>query len=227
MKKQTTAVASIKDSGTANLIQLAIEKGTSIEQLQALLQMQNEWNKEKARMDFLEAFSKFQSDVKPVLKTSKVQYTTQRGTTNFKFAPLSEIIASIMPTLSDCGLSVRWENKDNGTHLEVTCIVSHISGHSISCSMSGEPDTSGGKNNIQAKGSTMTYLQRYTMNMALAISTEDDNDGAGASQQASKRIPTSEQFEIIKTKFLNGEITLNKIADHFTLTDEQIKQLKK
>jgi len=39
-------------------------------------------------------------------------------------------------------------------------------------------DKSGGKNDIQAIASSVTYLRRYTLTGALGISTcEDDNDG--------------------------------------------------
>ncbi len=44
--------------------------------------------------------------------------------------------------------------------------------------MSASPDTSGSKNSIQAIGSTVSYLQRYTLFAILGLaSTDQDNDG--------------------------------------------------
>jgi hypothetical protein len=44
--------------------------------------------------------------------------------------------------------------------------------------MSAPADKSGGKNDIQAMASTVTYLRRYTLTGALGITTgNDDNDG--------------------------------------------------
>lgn len=90
--------------------------------------------------------------------------------------------------------------------------------------MIGEPDQSGGKNNIQAKGSTMTYLQRYTLNTLLAIATEDDNDGAGGAK-ITKPAPTADQWANICAKVRDG-VSIDKVQDHFTLTTEQINYLQ-
>src|SRR5690606_5500273 len=38
-------------------------------------------------------------------------------------------------------------------------------------------DSSGSKNAIQAIGSTLTYLQRYTLIQALGLAASDDDDG--------------------------------------------------
>jgi hypothetical protein len=58
----------------------------------------------------------------------------------------------------------------------VTCHVSHEKGHRESTSLTGPEDVSGGKNPIQTIGSTVTYLQRYTMVSALGLSTADQDD---------------------------------------------------
>mgnify|MGYP000541184124 FL=1 len=59
----------------------------------------------------------------------------------------------------------------------VTCILSHRDGHSEESSLSGPADASGSKNAIQAIGSTLTYLQRYTLVQALGLAAGDDDDG--------------------------------------------------
>lgn len=43
--------------------------------------------------------------------------------------------------------------------------------------MSASADTSGSKNSIQAIGSTITYLQRYTLFSILGLASTDDDDG--------------------------------------------------
>ena len=50
----------------------------------------------------------------------------------------------------------------------MTCVVSHRLGHSEENTLTAGRDESGNKNNIQAVGSTITYLQRYTLKAALA-----------------------------------------------------------
>ena len=93
------------------------------------------------------------------------------------YAPLSDIAEQIRGTLKECGLTYRFE-QDHQERIKVTCVVTHVDGHSERTEMSGGADGSGSKNGIQAIGSTVTYLQRYTLIGALGITTADtDMDG--------------------------------------------------
>ena len=77
------------------------------------------------------------------------------------------------------GLSYRFRTIQDGA-IKVTCILSHKSGHSEENTLSGPADASGSKNAIQAIGSTLTYLQRYTLTQALGLAASDDDDGRSA-----------------------------------------------
>ena len=66
--------------------------------------------------------------------------------------------------------------------------VTHIKGHSEDTTLSGPPDDSGRKNNIQQIASTVSYLERYTLFALLGLASQDmDDDGQGADK------PTSQQ----------------------------------
>jgi hypothetical protein len=53
-----------------------------------------------------------------------------------------------------------------------------VKGHHEETTLSSSPDDSGGKNSIQAIGSAVTYLQRYTLLALTGLATrEQDNDG--------------------------------------------------
>lgn len=162
----------------ATLLQIAVEKGTDIAQLEKLMDLQERWEKKEAKKAFLDAISEFQNKV-PVLnksKTAKIQ--SAKGTFSYKYADLGSITRQIKNALQHCGLSYRWEFADNNGSMKVTCIISHRDGHSESTTMEAGKDESGAKNAIQQKGSTHTYLQRYTLIGALGLSTADgDNDG--------------------------------------------------
>ena len=62
----------------------------------------------------------------------------------------------------------------------MTCILSHKAGHSEETTLAGPADASGSKNAIQAIGSTLTYLQRYTLVQALGLAATLDDDGSSA-----------------------------------------------
>lgn len=166
----------IQSPTPTTLLEKAIEKGVDMAQLKELMDLQERWEKKEAKKKFFEALSAFQSMV-PVLKKTKV---ANMGTFTYKYAELGSINAQIKSPLFKCGLSYRFEFKENAGKLEVTCLVSHKDGHTETTVMEAGPDTSGAKNSVQQKGSTHTYLQRYTLIGALGLSTADeDNDGKG------------------------------------------------
>ena len=153
-----------------NLIALAIEKGTDPEQLERLFSLKERYDANIAKTAFFEALSQFQSEV-PVITKEK------QGSNHFKYAPLGAIVSQIQSILTACGLTYRFEQShDSG--ISVTCVVTHVLGHSEKTSMEALADGSGSKNEVQAIGSTVSYLQRYTLIGALGITTADaDTDG--------------------------------------------------
>jgi hypothetical protein len=156
------------------LLALAVDKNLDIDKLEKLLLMKERWDAAQARRSFFDALSIFQTKCPVLIKSKLVAF----GTTKYHYAPLSDITEQIKSLLGEVGLTYRWENKTEEGKLQITCIVTHRNGHSEQTSMSAVADTSGGKNAIQSIGSTITYLQRYTLIGALGISSADeDNDG--------------------------------------------------
>lgn len=153
------------------LLQQAIERGVDIEALSKLMDLQERYNAQQARKSFFESFTRFQSQCPEVRKTKSVQFNQ----TSYAFAPLSDITRQINKTLKDNGLSFRWEIQEDADAIKVSCMISHVDGHTETTTMSAKADTSGAKNAIQARGSTVTYLQRYTLIGALGISTADQD----------------------------------------------------
>jgi hypothetical protein len=58
-------------------------------------------------------------------------------------------------------------------------VLAHCDGHAEETTLSGPPDASGSKNAIQAIGSTLSYLQRYSLVQMLGLAAADD-DGKAA-----------------------------------------------
>lgn len=174
----------------AFLLEKAIEKGVTVESLEKLMALQERWEANQARKQFFEALAKFQQKC-PVLKKTKAVSFNQ---TKYKYTPLPSIVNQIKDILADYGLTYRWETKDENTSLHVTCIITHKDGHSENTSMSAAADDSGNKNKIQARGSAITYLQRYTLIGALGISSaDDDNDGR----------TTEKTFDELRKEYMN------------------------
>lgn len=187
MNDKKNALVTIDNDPTSPpaLIRLAIEKGADITALEKLMDLQERWKKGQAKIAFLDALSKFQAIVPPIKKGKTAQMVKDgRPLFSYKFADLASIAASIKSSMQKCGLSYRWEFKDKGATIECTCLLSHRDGHTEITTMESVNDTSGGKNAIQSKGSTQTYLQRYSLIGALGLSTAEEDDDGKASPPA-------------------------------------------
>lgn len=162
---------------TFNLMQMVIEKGGDIANLEKLIDLQERVSKAQARKSFYAALSAFQSELPVIEKNGKVQYNN----TSFEFAKLEDIAAAIKPLLAKHGLSYRYEQKADQNYLNVICIVTHADGHEERTEMIAPADNSGQKNKIQQIASTISYLRRYTVTGALGIVVGgEDNDGVDA-----------------------------------------------
>ena len=156
----------------SQLLALAVQKDLDLDKLERLMELQERWQKQQAKEAFFAALAKFQSIVPRIPK--------RKSGHNYKYAPLEDIDETIRPAMLECGLTKRWEiagidGDETGRGIIVTCVVTHVAGHSERTTLSGLPDTSGSKNEIQARGSTVTYLQRYTLIGALGLSTADED----------------------------------------------------
>lgn len=174
----TTALATV-ESSPAKLLELAIQKDLDIDKLERLMVMKERWDAQKAKEAFYEALARFQKLVPTLIKDKHVKFKNRDGTwTEYSHASLGSIKNQIQEILADCGLSLRWEFDDKPDLLEVSCIITHVDGHSEQSSMNAPVDSSGGKNVIQGRQSTRTYLERATVIGGLGLMAADkDDDG--------------------------------------------------
>lgn len=165
------------------MLQIAVEKGADVAQLERLLALQERWEATEARKAFVVAMAAFKASPPTVQKNKHVKFTTQKGVTEYDHATLDNVVDMITPALSKNGLSHRWEtDQPDGGMIKVTCILTHILGHSERTTLQSGRDESGGKNSIQGVGSTVSYLQRYTLLAACGLATSEmDDDGVRAS----------------------------------------------
>lgn len=155
----------------ADLLRVAVEAGADLDKLEKLMDLQERWQAGEAKKAFSNALAKFQADMPSIQKT--------RNAHNSKYADIDDIAKAIRPVLTEAGLSYRFEQKQEGMLIRVSCIVTHEDGHSETTALEASADTSGGKNEIQAIASAVTYLRRYTLTGALGITTGLDDDDGG------------------------------------------------
>jgi hypothetical protein len=203
LKQERTAVATVTPM---QMLQLAVERGADMAQLEKLMDLQERWEKTQARKAFDEAIANAKSRIKPIVKGREVDFTSAKGRTHYKYEDLALIANEVDPILSEFGLSYRYRSKQEGTKLSVTCVVSHRDGYSEETTLTANNDDSGNKNGLQAIASAATYLQRYTLKLALGLAAAKDDDGNGAGQQAE----TITEQQVADLKALALEVGANK-----------------
>lgn len=160
-----------------DLIARAQQSDTSIEKMEQLFSLQLKWEENEARKAYNRAMSDFRSECPEIEKTRKGH--------NGKYAGLAETIQVINPVLSKNGLSHQWKTEQADGGVKVTCIVTHVLGHSEQTTLSAAGDKSGGKTDIHALASTISYLERYTLFAMLGLAGQEmDDDGNGAGKNA-------------------------------------------
>jgi hypothetical protein len=159
---------------------MVMDPNASIEKLERMLEMKERLEAQRAKRAFDAAIAEAKSAIPPILKDGRVDYTNKEGKrTSFDHETLHGIAKVVDPILSQHGLSYRYRSEQREGQLHVTCIVAHRDGYAEETTLSGSPDTSGSKNNYQAVGSAATYLQRYTLKLALGLSAAKDDDAQG------------------------------------------------
>jgi hypothetical protein len=163
----------------ADLLRIAVESGADLDRLERLMDLQTKWEAKEAKRAYDTAFANFKAESIAILKGRKVTDGPLKGKS---YAELHDVVNAVTPALSRHGLSSSWKlTKDDKDWMEVTCYLRHINGHEESVSMGGPPDAGGAKNAIQARASTKTYLERYTLKAITGLSEQDDdNDGNGS-----------------------------------------------
>lgn len=167
------------------IISSAVQSGASPEQLGQLLALQERFEANEAKKAFDSAMAAFKANPPKLVKDKRVNFTSPKGTTDYRHAALDQVSGVIGAALSKHGLSHRWRTSIvDGGAIEVACTIAHASGHSEELSvLRASPDVTGNKNSIQAVGSTSTYLQRYTLLAATGLATGDMDDDARFSEE--------------------------------------------
>lgn len=132
---------------------------------------------------YARAFFEVKSMLPMIEKGGKITFKDKNGLERISpFARLEDIEPALRPLLNENGLfdSYSSEYLPNVGTIGIV-IITHRDGHSKEYKTLPLPlDTSGSKNNLQAGGSTMSYIQRYALKAAFGIVTKgEDNDGAG------------------------------------------------
>lgn len=140
----------------------------------ALWNLKKDIDAQDAKNAFYRAMQAVQEEIRPVVRDA------QNNHTQSKYAKLESIDRAIRPIYTHHGFSLTFGARtDAPGSLTITCECMHREGHTAHYELPGSLDaTNKAKTDIQALGSTITYLRRYlTCLVWNVVLTNEDDDG--------------------------------------------------
>lgn len=183
------------------LIQIAVQQGHDLEKVEKLMDLERRWKDDLAREAYYLALTEFKKQELTVTKDKlNLQYDSM-------YTSIGNLVNTVSAVMAPFGLNANWEiNQEKA--ITVTCILSHTLGHSERVSMSGPPDETGKKNQLQQIKSTITYLKSVTFQAVTGVVSQDsfaDDDGNSATHLLS-------ESEIADLDALISEVGADKAA---------------
>lgn len=180
----------VGDMAFLSLIEkIALNPDVDPTKMQAILDVQERILNKKAEAEFNADYLAAKQKMPRVRKDGAVEYLEDKNNKNgpkvmaFKYAKYEDIDRAIRPVEQEYGFSriftTAAKTGDGGGTI-VHCTLLHKSGHSIKAEIAVALDASGGKNNIQAMGSSFSYGKRYTTEMIWDIVKEGADDDANS-----------------------------------------------
>jgi hypothetical protein len=174
----------------AAIIAMASDPSLDAEKLQRLLDMQERLEDREAKRAFNAAFRRLQAKLPRVRKNGVLEYPVHKDKPDgpkrkvAHFAKWEHVHEAIQPILDSEGFALTFrveQRPGDGGGIMVTAYLLHEGGHERdSGPFPVALDTSGGKNNAQAYGSSKSYGQRYSASAVLnLVYTDEDDDAKG------------------------------------------------
>ena len=125
------------------------------------------------------ALAKATMNMQRVVKSKKAD----AGRYAYTYADLASALEACQDALAQAGVcviqGVRTYDVAEGSRVQVTTRLGHVSGQWAECSVDGWPTRDG----VQGVGSTITYLRRYSLLAMVGLAPEDD-DGQAAQRSS-------------------------------------------
>lgn len=160
------------------IAEVARDPSSDPEKLRIVIDLHQSLRQEERERQFAEAMHAAQAQMRQVARNAR------NNTTNSRYATLDKIDEEIRPIYSQHGFSLSFGMPQNTeTGVEMVCTVFHTNGLAREYRIGGALDNKGvkgliNKTDIQAVGSTVSYLRKYLVTMIFNIvMSDEDNDG--------------------------------------------------
>jgi len=167
----------------APLVALLAARAVEPDTVREMLAIQREFELGRAREAYARALARFRAVAPTLAKDREVRADTdeKRGASaSYRHTSLGHALERVNPLLGELGLNLSWHPRVEDGTVHVETRLTHELGHAESVTLPGAPDSSEGKNPLQAMKSTITYLERTGALALLGLAARDDDDDAAS-----------------------------------------------
>lgn len=162
------------------LVQDAISRGFSGEQLREVVAVVRELVRDQAAARWAEAVTGFQAEMPPIVRSREAAIKMRSGGEfNYRYASYDNVMKAARPYLQRWAIAVSFDTQttNDGKRMDVTVNIRvgiHTEPRKFSI-----PISAGQMSDAQACGAALSYAKRYALCAALNIVvTDEDNDAA-------------------------------------------------
>lgn len=170
--------AQSQSAAAAHSILTAVERlvenpNVNMEALERMMDMQERILNRNAQVAFNGAMAQMQSELPSIAERAKGH--------NNKYATYEDINDVVKPIMQKFGFAMSFKVEFIKEGVSISGVLMHKEGHRETSTLILPSDTAGGKNAVQAVGSSISYGKRYVMSAMLNITTRgEDDDGYAA-----------------------------------------------
>jgi hypothetical protein len=169
---------------------VALDPGADVEKLERVMAMYERLKAKEAELAYNAAKGRILKKLAGIriVKNRPVLHEVEKGKPQkgtyeaFKYAPLEEIDKHLRPLLAEEEMDLSYSDEPGeGGGIRIRGRLKHLpGGHYEDSFMPAPLDTTGGKSDVQAVGSTNSFLRRYlACNIFNIVVVGDDDDGTG------------------------------------------------
>jgi len=181
------------------------DEKVSVEKLERLIALRDQEEKKQHERAYIEAMEVLHGSLRSIPRKGLITYPGKEGksASSVKFATYEDMDAIMRPLLREFGFTLSFSYGSVGGIQGYVMKCRHTLGHVEQTLLPLGADKSGGKNDVQAVGSSITYVQRYLMKMGFNLTIKDDpTDDNGARAYAA--ITDSQAIDIEDKLKLSG-----------------------
>lgn len=226
-RRHTTALV---DDGTPMGIaqRLARDPKLTVEKLEKLIALNERMLAQQAAIAFHAAYESMKMELPIIDRKGRIR--NKDGEVQSQYARFEDIQRITLPILQRHGFTLSYKTRWPAP--TIVCVVGrlkHRGGHFEESEFQSAPDTTGGKNAIQALGSANAYGRRYTTKDLLDLQEQNtDDDGVRANPKPTPRRGRRDQGppDIIDAERSEDPRDATHNASEEPITEGQLQRLK-